>query len=90
MSNMQTLTQALKFDASCESLSIAISFDGACFGHALGKLNELTQQIVIRFMLGYFYSCSKGEKKIKSCITWPKKSRKRCQAFMDKDYIHGI
>lgn len=35
MSNMQTLTQALKFDASCESLSIAIPFDGACFGHAL-------------------------------------------------------
>ncbi len=59
MSNMQTFTQALKFVASCESLSIAIPFDDACFGHALSKLSELTQQIVIRFMLGYFYSCWK-------------------------------
>ncbi len=91
MSNMQTFRQALKFVASCESLSIAIPFDGACFGHALSKLSELTQQLMIRFMLGYFYSCWKGgEKRFNHVSLGQRKAKRGVKLSWIIDYIHGI
>jgi hypothetical protein len=56
----RNMTMALKSMISCETLTLHVPFDGACFGHVMNRLaqyaindNEISKYLMPNFIMKY-------------------------------------
>jgi hypothetical protein len=85
-SNLQTCANALTFIVSCNNLGLLEPFHATCFGHALSKVCQYVTLDEKMFTGPRLVSIQATQSSMQKCITWPKKSNKRMQAW-DKTCI---
>jgi hypothetical protein len=81
VSNLNTLTNALKSVVKCETLGLEESFQGTCFGHVFSKVCQYatTNDNVCKNLIYVSIKISRVD--LQKCITWPKKSNKGHQKW---------
>jgi hypothetical protein len=75
-SNLNVMTNVLKFVLNCESFGIKESLHGPCFGHAFSKSCQYgtTKEKNCKNLKYVFIKFAQID--LQKCITWPKKSWK--------------
>ncbi len=71
--NLASMTTTLKSIISCETLSLLVLFDGACFGHAMSKVAQYATNDDKDSKDLAPISMKTTQSSFQSCITWPKK-----------------